>query len=134
METGSQLVWRPGLLVTRCGRESQCPAERVPRPPVEQLWRAGKRRWWPQEWGSICCSSVQSPTASHMQTFQIKWEVYFLKKSSLAFIIASICILHIYVYICIFIMWLYNMYNLVPWPGSGTRVCPFRVLKFFKEL
>ena len=37
-------------------------------------------RLWPIEWGSICCSSVQSPTPSHAQPFQIKWEVYFSKR------------------------------------------------------
>ena len=26
---------------------------------------------------SICCNSVRSPTPSHTQPFQIKWEVYF---------------------------------------------------------
>ena len=29
VKTGSQLVWRPDSLVTRCGRESQHPAEWV---------------------------------------------------------------------------------------------------------
>ena len=47
VETGSQLVWRPDPLVTRCGRESQQPAEGGPRPPLEQPWRAGKRCCWP---------------------------------------------------------------------------------------
>ena len=28
---------------------------------------------------SICCSSVWSPTPSHTEPFQIKWEVYFSK-------------------------------------------------------
>ena len=44
--------------------------------------------------GQYIAVFVRSPTPSHTQTFQIKWEVYFLKKSSLVFIIASICILH----------------------------------------
>ena len=35
VKTGSQLVWRPEPLVTRCGRENQHPAEWAPRPPVE---------------------------------------------------------------------------------------------------
>ena len=35
VKTGSQLVWRPDPLVTRCGRESQHPAEWAPRPPVK---------------------------------------------------------------------------------------------------
>ena len=40
VKTGSQLVWRPDPLVTRCSRESQHPAEIwAPGPPVGQLWR-----------------------------------------------------------------------------------------------
>ena len=35
VKTGSQLVWRSDPLVTRCGRESQHPAEWAPGPPVE---------------------------------------------------------------------------------------------------
>ena len=38
-------VWKPDPLVTRCGRGSLHPAEWALRPPVEQPWRAGKRRW-----------------------------------------------------------------------------------------
>ena len=77
--TGSQLVWRPDQLETRCGRENQHPTEWAPRPPVEQPRRTGKKRLWPIEWGSVCCSSVRSPSPSHTQPFQIKWEVYFSK-------------------------------------------------------
>ena len=79
-------VWRPDPLVTRCGRESQHPAEWAFRPPVEQYWRTEKNADGHKSGGSICRSSVRSPTPSHTQTFQIKWEVYFLKKSSLVFI------------------------------------------------
>ena len=68
------------FLETRCGRESQHPAEGAsgppikefwrserwrndavektapsrswaPRPPVKQPWRTGKKLWWPIEWG-----------------------------------------------------------------------------------
>ena len=79
---------------------------------------------------SICCSLC---SVSHTQPFQIKWEVYFLKKSSLVFIIASICILHVYVYSCIFIMWLYNIR--IHWPqiGNGTY-CSKVVIHFGTEL
>ena len=42
VKTGSLLVWRPDPLVTRCGRESQHPAEWAPRPPVEQHQENGK--------------------------------------------------------------------------------------------
>ena len=35
VKIGSQLVWRPDPLLTRCGRGSLHPAERAPGPPVE---------------------------------------------------------------------------------------------------
>ena len=74
---------------------------------------------------SICCSSVQSPTPSHTQTFQIKWEVYF-SKNCVASLIASICILHVYVYICIFIMWwLCNNTTFGSWLGWCALGCCF---------
>ena len=79
VKTGSQLVWRPDQLERRCCRENQHPERPGPRPQVQQPRRTGKKRWWPWEWGSICCSSVRSPTPSHTQPFQIKWEVYFSK-------------------------------------------------------
>ena len=44
VKTGSQLVWGPDPLETRCDRESQHPAEWAPRPPVEQPRRTGKKR------------------------------------------------------------------------------------------
>ena len=71
--------WGSDELEIRCDRENQHPERLAPRPPVEQHRRTGKKRWWPQEWGSICCSSVRSPTPPHTQPFQIKWEVYFSK-------------------------------------------------------
>ena len=37
VKTESQLVWRADQLETRCGRESQHPAEGALRPPIEQL-------------------------------------------------------------------------------------------------
>ena len=51
---------------------------------------------------SLCCSSVRSPTPSHTQTFQIKWEVYFSKN----------CVVRLYY--CLYMysawncIWLYN--------------------------
>ena len=42
VKTGSQAVWRPDPLVTRCGRESQHLAEWAIMPPVEQPKRTGK--------------------------------------------------------------------------------------------
>ena len=37
VKTGSQSVWRPDELQTRCGRESQHPAEGASGPPIESL-------------------------------------------------------------------------------------------------
>ena len=137
--------WRSYELEARCGRESYHPAEGALGPLIEfggqtRWWQdvvekastqqkaepPGLRliirrtrktqRWWPKEWGSIYGSSVRSPTPSHTQTFQIKWEVYFLKKSSLVFIhcvnmySACICVyMHIYSR-----WWLYNIY-IIKW-------------------
>ena len=48
VKTGSQLVWRSDSLQPRCGREIQHPAESWALGSlVEQLWRTGKKRWWP---------------------------------------------------------------------------------------
>ena len=108
VRTGSQLVWRPDPLVTRCGRESQHPTGVGTQTPDWEFedqtrwWQDAvqkastlqsgpsdprlsspiereRTRLWPIEWGSICCSSVRSPTPSHTRPFQIKWEVYFSK-------------------------------------------------------
>ena len=146
-------------LETRCGRESQHPAEGAPRPRLISLeirrvgdqtsWRqdalekastqqrepSGPRlisleirrvgekmlewehvperlgsqvpgwaaqekgketRLWPIEWRSMCCSSVRSPTPSHTQTFQIKWEVYFSKNWVARLYCVVVMILHTY--------------------------------------
>ena len=86
-------------LVTRYGRESQHPAEWAPGPPVEQPWRTRTTHGYVQRgWGGqYVAVFVQSPTPSHTQTLQIKWKLYFLKKSSRVFI-ASLslcrCVLH----------------------------------------
>ena len=71
------------------------------RPPVEQLRRTGKKRCYGHKnGGSICCSSVQSPTplsqrktfSNPFEPFQIKWEVYFSKElSSLVLIVLNMC-------------------------------------------
>ena len=128
-ENRKSVSWRSDKLETRCGRESQHPAEWALRPPIEQLqlersywieehvperlgpqapgWAAqenGKETWlWPIEWESICCSSVRSPTPSHTQPFQINWEVYFSRELCRS---SSLC--RRYDSACICIMWLYN--------------------------
>ena len=61
VKTGSQLVWTPEPLVTRCGRGSQHPAWAVQK-------NENDTRLCPEGLGrSICCSSVRSPTPSHTQ-------------------------------------------------------------------
>ena len=112
VKTGSQLVWRPDQLETRCGRESQHPERLGPQAPS---WAVQENRK-EMRWGSICCSSVWSPTPSHTQPFQIKWEVYFSKelcRSSLllchydsACICKCICIMCLYSWSW---SWLYNI-------------------------
>ena len=67
VKTGSQLVWRSDLVVTRCVRESQHPAEWASRPPVEQSRRTRTthgyvRRGWGVRYFAVF---VQSPTLSH---------------------------------------------------------------------
>ena len=105
--TGSSISWR-----VRCGRENQHPERLSPQAPCWAAQENGKETLlWPLEWGSICCSSVRSPTPSHSKTlsnpfepFQIKWVVYFsreLCRSSLFY--------RRYDSACIFIMWLYNI-------------------------
>ena len=65
---------------------------------------------------SICGSSVRSPTPSHTQTFQIKWEVYLSKEvSPLVYYCVSLWFrMHMCLYSC---SWLYNtclwVHNLV---------------------
>ena len=61
-------------------------------------------------WKSICWSLCSVSNFVSHATFQIKWEIYFLKKSSLVFIIASMCILHVYVYIYAYLS--YVTYNI----------------------
>ena len=46
---------------------------------------------------SVCCSSVQSPTPSHTQPFQIKWEVYFSKNCVARLYCVVVMILHAHV-------------------------------------
>ena len=100
VKTGSQLVFGDPLL-TRCGRESPHPAE----------WASGWAALENKKDTMLMAIRMRvnmlqfclvSNSLSHA-TFQIKWEVYFLKKSSLVFIhcvnmySACICVyMHIY--------------------------------------
>ena len=70
VKTGSQAVgdqtsWREDARLRNMSQRGWAPM-----PPVEQRQESGKEmRLWPIEWGSTCCSSVQSPTPSHTQHF-----------------------------------------------------------------
>ena len=79
-EDRKSVSWRSNQLERRCWNEEHVPG-----------WAAqenGKKRCYGyKEWGSICCSSVRSPTPSHSKTFsnpfepfQIKWGMYFSKE------------------------------------------------------
>ena len=91
VKTGSQLVWRPNQLVTRCDRESQHPAELGPR----------ASGWAAQENGK---ETLVSPTPSHTQPFQIKWEVHiFLKDCVVRYHCVVVMISHAYVFVWLLI-------------------------------
>ena len=82
LKTGSQLVWRPDQLVRRYWNENMSQRGWALRPPVEQPRRTRTthgdvRRGWGGQYVAVF---VQSPTPSHTQPFQIKWEVYFFKE------------------------------------------------------
>ena len=87
--------WGSDELEIRCSRENQHPERLGPQVPGWEVQENGKEtRLWPLEWGSICCGSVQSPTPSHTQPFQIKWDVYFSK----------ICVARLY---CVVVMFMH---------------------------
>ena len=106
MKTGSQLVWRPDQLGTRWGRESQHPAEGVPRPPVEQPWRTRKKRGYGHKSGDeyVAVLFGLQLLLTH-KTFLIKWEVYVSKNCVARLYCAWIwlCIQH-FMLLC----WVYN--------------------------
>ena len=90
--------WRPDQLETRCGRENQHPERLGPQALGWAAQENGKEtQLWPIEWGSVWCRSFRSPTPSHTQPFQIKWEVYFSKNCVARFYCVVVMILHAYV-------------------------------------
>ena len=77
VKTGSQLVWRPDPLVTRCSRESQQSG-----PPGLRLSSPGKRKRNAVMANRVRVNMLQFCSVSNslsQTTFQIKWEVYFSK-------------------------------------------------------
>ena len=99
--SGPQLIsWGSDELVIRCGRENQLPERLGPQAPGWAAQENGKEtRLWSIEWGSKRCSSVRSPTPSHTQPFQIKWEVYFSKNCVARLYCVTVMILHAYVFV-----------------------------------
>ena len=97
-QLGIRRVWRSDELEKRCGRANQHPEKLCPQAPGWAAQEKGKEtQLWPIEWESICCSSVWSPTPSHTQPFQIKWEVYFSKNCVARLYCVVVMILHAYV-------------------------------------
>ena len=98
-------------LEIRCGRENQHPGRLGPQAPGWAAQENGKECCYGHKsGGSICCSSVPSPTPSHTQPFQIKWELYFsreLCRSSL------LCRRYDSACRCMCIMLLYNIFHYV---------------------
>ena len=106
--SGPQLIsWGSDELEIRCSRENQHPERLGPQAPGWAAQENRKETWlWPIEWGSICCSSVRSPTPSHTQPFQIKWEEYFSKDC----VARLYCVVVMILSACICI-WVYNMWK-----------------------
>ena len=88
-------VWRSDQLERRCWIKKHVPERLGSQAPGWAAQGNGKEtRLWPIEWGSIYCSSVRSPTPSHIQHFQIKWEVYVCKNCVTRLYYCVVMILH----------------------------------------
>ena len=122
----SSCSWGSDELERRCWIEEHF-LERLG--PQASDWAAqenGKEtQLWPIEWGSICCSSVRSPTLSHTQPFQIKWEVYFSKRLCRSSLLCR-CVLH---EICI--MWLYNI---ALWFFKPFNTVPIKLFLLYSKI
>ena len=97
VKTGSQFSLETRPVGDKMRKRKQASSRVGPQVTGWAVQENGKEtRLWPTEWGSICCSSVRSPTPSHTQPFQIKWEVYFSKELCRS---SSLCcyVLHAYV-------------------------------------
>ena len=67
----SSCSWRSDELEIRSWIEEHVPERLGPQAPGWAAQENGKEtRLWLIEWGSICCSSVRSPTPSHTQPFK----------------------------------------------------------------
>ena len=98
--TPTKRRWALNYYITQCtGSSISWRSDAVEKTSTQRAQENGKEmRLWLIEWGSICCSSVQSPTPSHTQPFQIKWEVYFSRELCCSSLLCR-WVLHAYVYI-----------------------------------
>ena len=87
VKTGSQLFWKPDQFGEKMRQRKTALGAQGLR--LSSPENGKETRLWPIEWGSICFA-VRFPTPSHMQTFQIKREVYFSKNCALVFIVSSL--------------------------------------------
>ena len=122
VKTGSQLVWS---LETRWWRDA------VEKANIQQRGLPGLRLSSPGEQerhnadghksgGQYVAVFVLSPPPSHTQTFQIKWEVYFFKRS-----LRPSLLLRQYVfcmYICIYAYLLYGYTTVCMYLDSSWRI------------
>ena len=102
----SNCSWGSDELEIRRVRENQYPERLGPQATGWAAQENGKEtRLWPIEWGSICCSSVRSPTPSYKQPFEIKWEVYFSKNCVARLNYCDVVmILHAYVDVDVYVL------------------------------
>ena len=111
--TGNSISWASDELERRCWIEEHVPERLGSQAPG---WAAQENRketrLWPIEWGSVYCSSVWSPSPSHTQLFQIKWELYFSKNC----VARLYCVVVMNLHACICIMWLYNIWRITDEP------------------
>ena len=99
--TGNSISWGLDELEIRYSRENQHPERLGPQAPGWAAQENGKEtRLCPIEWESICCSSVWSPTSSHTQPFQIKWEVCFSKNC----VTRLYCVVVLHAYLDVYVL------------------------------
>ena len=96
LKTGSQLVGDQMSWREDAGLRNMSQRDWAPSWATKEIGK--ETRLWPIEWGSICVSSVRSPTPSHTQPFQIKWEVYFSKELCCSSLSCR-CVIHTDVYV-----------------------------------
>ena len=105
------------VLFLDCWIEEHVPERLGPQVPGWAAQENGKETLMGTRVGSICCSSVRSPTPSYTQPFQIKWEVYFSKS----------CVARLYC-VVVFSMNLHMSYNTRPHFLSGVFIMTSKIV------